>query len=246
MISSTFLFGAPFSSEMLMIGTFLISNAALLCVFRWWGALGVIAYGVVAILTANIQVLKISPCCWFPEPVALGTIVFSSLYVCSDLLTEFYGAEKARKALWIHFSALILFMTWMLITVWHPVASTPHQTALQQAMESLFLPIPSLVAASLLAYLLSQSNDIWIFAALKRLTKGRHLWLRTSLSNLLSGFVDHVVFSLLAWIVFAPTPMDMGTLWWSYIWGAYAVRAVILLLHTPLMYLARRFPPVSS
>lgn len=245
MFSPTILSSLPFSSETLMILTFLISNIALLLAFRLWGAFGIVAYGVVAIIAATLQVLKISPCDYFPEPIALGTIVFSSLYLCSDILTEFYGAEKAKKAIWIHFGALILFMVWMLITVAHPKVPTPCQTGMQDAMEKIFLPVPSLVAASLLAYMVSQYNDIWIFAALKRLTKSQHLWFRTSLSNLVSGFVDHVIFSLLAWVVFASTPMSCNTLWWSYILGAYTIRAFILLLHTPMMYIARRFRPTT-
>lgn len=238
--------GIFFSSEFLMLATFLCSTLFLLLSFRFAGACGVIAYSVIALVAANIQVLKTSVCLWFPEPVALGTIIFSSLYLCSDMLTEYYGAAKARQAVWIQFATQLLFVGWMLLTLAHPMEQTPCQLTIQRAMETLFLPTPALVAASLIAYLCSQYNDIWIFSMLKQLTQGKHLWLRTSLSNLLSGFVDHVIFSLLAWVVFAATPMSYGTLWWSYILGAYTVRAIILLLHTPLMYLAKWAAPVPS
>ncbi|MGL5784996.1 MAG: queuosine precursor transporter [Alphaproteobacteria bacterium] len=245
MFPPIFFSSIPFFSEILMSLTFLTANVALLLAFRLWGAIGIVAYGVVAVIAATLQVLKISPCAYFPEPVALGTVVFSSLYLCSDILTEFYGVEKAKKAIWVHLGALILFMVWMLITVVHPKAPTPCQAEIQDAMEKIFLPIPSLVVASLLAYMVSQYNDIWIFATLKRLTKSQYLWLRTSLSNLASGFVDHITFSFLAWVVFAHTPMDWDTFWWSYIWGTYTIRALILLLHTPMMYVARKLRPTT-
>ena len=226
-----------------MVLTFVFSTCCLLLSFRFAGACGVIAYSVMALVAANIQVLKVSSCLWFPEPVALGTIIFSSLYLCSDILTEYEGAAKARQAVWVQFGTQLMFVGWMLLTLAHPTVQTPCQHHVQGAMETLFLPTPSLVAASLLAYLLSQYNDIWIFATLKRLTRGRHLWLRTGLSNLVSGFIDHVTFSVLAWVVFAASPISYHTLWWSYILGAYTIRAILLLLHTPFMYLAKWVAP---
>ena len=52
--------------------------------------------------------------------------------------------------------------------------------------------------ASMIAYLVSQYFDVWIYSRIKRLTKNRFLWLRNNLSTILSSLLDNTVFSLLA------------------------------------------------
>ena len=46
------------------------------------------------------------------------------------------------------------------------------------------------VSASMLAYLFAQFIDIQIYHFWKRLTKGKHLWLRNNFSTFSSQFVD--------------------------------------------------------
>lgn len=234
------LWGEYFSAEILTFLTFLLCNGALLLLFRFFRLKGLVAYSTVAIIASNLHVLKTASFAFLSEPVALGTVIFSSLYLCSDLATEYYGPEKARQIVHLNFISLILMGGLMFIALGHAPLDTPRDTQVHQAIQTLFLPAPALIAASLIAYMVSQYNDIWIFSSVRRLTGPEMLWLRTIVSTLISGFIDTVIFSWLAWVVFAPHPLPWRTLVWTYIWGTFWLRALILFVHTPLMYVAKR------
>jgi len=53
--------------------------------------------------------------------------------------------------------------------------------------------------ASMIAYLMAQFTDVWMFHFWKRLTRGRHLWLRNNASTLVSQLVDTVAVVLITW-----------------------------------------------
>ena len=53
--------------------------------------------------------------------------------------------------------------------------------------------------ASMVAYLMAQFTDVWMFHFWKRLTRGRHLWLRNNASTLASQLVDTVAVVLITW-----------------------------------------------
>jgi uncharacterized integral membrane protein (TIGR00697 family) len=91
----------------------------------------------------------------------------------------------------------------------------------------------------MIAYLLSQHHDVWMFELLKRVTNKKHLWLRNNGSTLISALIDNAVFSLLAWVVFAANPIGFGPLVFTYILGTYWLRVLVALLDTPFCYLAR-------
>jgi len=92
---------------------------------------------------------------------------------------------------------------------------------------------------AMLAYLTSQYHDIWLYSLLRRLTGGRHLWLRNNASTWISALIDNTIFSVLAWVVFAPEPLDFTTLVFTFILGTYLLRIVVAFVDTPFVYLAR-------
>lgn len=199
-----------------------------------------------AVICGNIQALKAVKFSYFPEPVALGTIVFAATFLCTDIITEHYGQAHARRGVWLSFMGMVLSTCLMFLTLgWPPLdpsftgGSADQFRSAHQALHILFSPAPALCIASLTAYMISQYNDIWIFHMFSRLTKGRMLWLRTNASSMISAFVDNTIFAVLAWVVFASKPMDPHTLIFSYILGAYIVRVALSVLNTPFMYMTK-------
>jgi queuosine precursor transporter len=225
--------------------SFVFCALSILTLFRFFGENGLILYSVVALLAANLQVLKAGQYSFFDQPVVLGTLVFSSIFLVMDMLTEYYGPHAARRAVWLSFSGCILMTGLMTLTLGvRPLDLSPHSPYLSfntahQAISVLFLPAPAIFAASLLSYIISQYTDIWIYQCIKTLTQARALWLRTTLSNILASLLDNIIFSTLAWVVFAPSPVDFNTLVYSYILGTYCFRLLASLANAPVMYLSR-------
>ncbi len=220
---------------------------AVLTLARLFGAAGLYVYVAVALIGANVQVLKPVAFAVFPDPVALGTVLFATTYLCTDILAEHYGPAAARRAVWLGFAAFVLWTALMLLTLgFRPLGGAEAETAglawtvpVQRALETLYLPAPALLFAGMIAYLLSQHHDVWLFALLKRLTGGRWLWLRNNASTALSGLIDNIVFSVMAWVVLAPEPLGWQPLIVTYILGTYVLRLVVAALDTPVIYLAR-------
>lgn len=223
-----------FSGEGIEFLTFIGCTLFLLGLFRGFGRDGLYVYSVIATILSNIQVLKVAHFSFSPDPIALGTVTFSSIFLVSDIITEHYGKEAAKRSVWLCFFAQ-LSMVLMILSLGH--APAPNDAA-HQAMEVLFLPAPRLVIASLIAFVLSLFLEISVFQYVRLRTKSKHLWLRTSLSTALSTLVDTIVFSTLAWVLLSSTPVSFRTLFFTYILGSYIIRLVAVLISTPIIYLS--------
>ncbi|MGE9291258.1 MAG: queuosine precursor transporter, partial [Puniceicoccales bacterium] len=233
--------------EVLWICLLLTAFAAILLLHRWLGTAGLYVYMAVAIIGGNLHVLKLTQFSVFPDPVALGTILFSTTFLCTDILTEYHGAPAARKGVILGFVGLILFDLFLFAAIaFRPLDALDGElgasaAAMQGHLEAIFLPAPGILIASLAAYLISQFNDIWVFSRLRTVTKGKHLWLRNNLSTWISALVDSVVFSVLAFVVFSPDPVGWKPLIFTYILGTYGLRVAVAILDSPIVYWAR--PP---
>lgn len=233
---------------------FAVCMISLLTLFRLFGGMGLYLFNTMAILTANIQVLKVVQFQFSAEPIALGTIVFASTYLASNLLTEHYGERAAKQGVWYGFAAQICMTLLMWVAIGYPslavetlgsdkFSSAEYFMATERAMALLFTPAPRILFASLLAYMISQWFDITVFQALKRMTQQKWLWLRSGVSLTLSALVDTLVFSVLAWQWLSPTPVSFSTLIFTYVLGAFVMRLLVAGLSLPVMYLSYFFKP---
>ena len=87
----------------------ILSFFSILIFLKLFGEIGIYIYSIIAIIVANIQVLKIVDFPFFENPIALGTVLFSSTFLCTDILTEYYGSKSARKNILLSFSGFLLF-----------------------------------------------------------------------------------------------------------------------------------------
>ena len=237
------------SPELLSLITFLVCAVTILWMMRFFAAAGLYVYNVIAVVVANIQVLHLAKFATFPEPLALGMVVFATTYLVSDILVEHYGAKAARRAISLSFISQILVTVLMVLTLGHPpltegiadpqIVATANTN--YQSMFNLFTPTPRLLFASLISYALSQLFDIWVFQKIKNLSHGRFVWLRQNVSTLLSGLLDSFIFGYIAFVFLNPTPISFSALITSYVLGTYVLRQIINLLGTPVMYLSYRY-----
>ena len=228
---------------------------SILIFLRLFGYVGLYVYSAIAIIAANIQVLKQANFNLFssinekiipfyePSPIALGTILFASTFLCTDILSEYYGKEKARKNVLIGFCSFFLMTVLMLLTIGIQPAAGEWVSMVQESLAILFTPMTSIFVASMIAYLLSQYFDIWFFSYLKEISSNKLLWLRNNVSTALSSLIDNTIFSIFAWIILNPNPFPLSDVIMTFILGVYLLRVFIAILDTPFIYLARYFIP---
>lgn len=218
-----------------MLVTFVIQILA----YRFFGKNGLYAWIAVAIIIANIQVMKTIG--FFGLVTAMGNIIYGTTFLTTDILCENYSKKEAKKAVWIGFFMLIAVTIIMQITL----LFVPHESdTLSPALNQIFGLLPRITIASLTAYLISQFHDVWAFMFWKKLCKGKHLWIRNNLSTMTSQLLDNVIFTWIAFVGF------FGLFGWGRVfdWGiifqifivSYVMKWVVAIFDTPFVYLAKK------
>jgi hypothetical protein len=173
-----------------------------------------------------------------------GILTYPLTFLITDLVSEVYGKKRADFMVLIGFLMSLLMLAVTQASMWvpaHPYWVPPGDAAFyptlgeyQKAFESVFSLNGVLLIGSMLAYAAAQFTDNWLFHFWKRLTRGRHLWLRNNGSTIVSQLVDTaIVNSILFYLGFG----------WDFWQGVqvmlviYCYKVVIALLDTPFIYL---------
>ncbi|MEM1107476.1 MAG: queuosine precursor transporter [Planctomycetota bacterium] len=182
---------------------------------------------------------------WLPEgevgltfALAVGVLPYPVTFLCTDLVSEFYGRRRAN---FMVFVGLVLNF-WVIAILWlGGVMPGTEAEAFFTIREMAF----GAVAASMFAYLAAQFIDVQVFHFWKKLTKGKHLWLRNNGSTVVSQFVDTFAVIVITHFYASALPIDSEVaLWpqlWMYIATGFAFKLIAALFDTPLVYLAVSF-----
>ncbi|MDP2966536.1 MAG: queuosine precursor transporter [Pelolinea sp.] len=129
-----------------------------------------------------------------------GTLLFPISYIFGDVLTEVYGFRNARRVIWTGFGALALCALTLGVVRALPGETNWLSYAGNSAFDSILGGMSSfgIVAASLAAYFLGSYSNSVIMAAMKVLSKGKWLWMRTIGSTIVGEGVDTIIFVLIA------------------------------------------------
>ena len=147
-----------------------------------------------------------------PMALAVGVLPYPLTFLCTDLICELYGKRRANFLVTFGLVLNGFVISFLYLGQWLPSvsgAAPPWQTI--ELAKQLILPDGTIVSdkvelfrliyactsgaviASMAAYLAAQYCDVQLFHFWKRLTRGRHLWLRNNFSTLISQMVDSVM-----------------------------------------------------
>lgn len=182
-----------------------------------------------------------------PMMIPLGVLPYPITFLCTDIISEFYGKARANTLVWIGLGVNL----WIFFIVWLGGVLPPHVDVLplHSHPEYTFFTMRTLtmgaIIGSMIAYLIAQLLDVHIFHFCKELTKGKHLWLRNNISTLISQFVDTLIvisvtyyFSREILHLNAQSPFDNL---FKIILSAYSFKVIVALLDTIPFYLAVSF-----
>ncbi|MGB5681348.1 MAG: queuosine precursor transporter, partial [Polyangiales bacterium] len=126
-----------------------------------------------------------------PMPLAVGVLPYPITFLCTDFISELYGRHRANQVVWMGLALNL----WVMLILWIGGALPGFEPA-DQPQSGVFFEVRRLafgaVTASMIAYLAAQFIDVHVFHFWKRLTGGRHLWLRNNGSTLVSQLIDTV------------------------------------------------------
>ena len=119
---------------------------------------------------------------------SVGILAYPVTFLVTDILSEIYGKERANRVVTSGLVASVFVLGLVL------VSSFADATSWSPVDNETFLQVFGLqwvaVTASMVAYLGAQYLDIRLFHFWKRLTHGKHLWLRNNASTITSQLVD--------------------------------------------------------
>jgi uncharacterized PurR-regulated membrane protein YhhQ (DUF165 family) len=190
--------------------------------------------------------------------IAVGVLPYPLTFLCTDLISELYGKKRANAVVWM---GLILNL-WVLFILWLGGAlpsglQEVQPGELMPAMEvsahlqsgQVFGEVRHLafgaITASMVAYMVAQFCDVHLYHFWKKLTKGRHLWLRNNASTLVSQLVDTTTVILITHFYARALPISPDQELWPqlflFIGTGYAVKAALALVDTVPFYLLVRW-----
>ena len=179
-----------------------------------------------------------------------GVLLWPVVFVITDLLNEYYGQRgvKLLSYLTVGLISYVFVMIYAAIALspadWWTVQSAARGVPDSQAAfavtfgQGLFI-----IVGSLLAFLVAQLTDVFVFQRIKRRTGEKWLWLRATGSTLISQLVDSFI---VLYVAFKLGPELVGggiDPWpWSRILAVatvqYAFKCVTAVGLTPIIYLA--------
>ncbi|WP_310498240.1 queuosine precursor transporter [Sandarakinorhabdus sp.] len=126
-----------------------------------------------------------------------GILFFPLGYVLGDVLTEVYGYARARRVVWVGFTASIFtaFMAFVVVSI--PPA--PGWDG-QETLAAVFGQTPRIFLASITAFWAGEFANSFVLARMKVWTGGKHLWTRTIGSTVVGQGVDSLIFYPLAFL----------------------------------------------
>lgn len=218
-------------NELLWLLMLVVNFAMIMLFFRLMGKTGLLVWMPISCILANIQVTK--TIVLFGLEATLGNIVYATAFLATDILSEFYSSETAKKAVYIGLLSLVCSTILMQLALMFQPSANDFVSA---SMSRVFSIMPRVTAASLVAFFLSNIHDVWSYSFWRKVTNGKHLWLRNNASTWVSQLIDSVVFTFLAFYKVMP---DSSL--WQIILSTYVLKVAVAVFDTFMIYLARKW-----
>lgn len=202
----------------------------------------------VMLITANCVASKIftTGINLFGAPVTLtsGALAYPFTFLCTDIIGEIWGKEKANIAVKGGFICQ-LFSTALIILVRYFPAT---DAAMQESYVTLLGQNWVFVIASLVAYVCSQNLDVKLFHAIRGWYIRKHgstkggKWIWNNAGTMTSQLVDSIVYVFIAFgFGFGWLFQDgMRIVLFNMILGQWLFKVVLAALDTPFFYLFTR------
>ena len=202
----------------------------------------------VALVTANAMATKVFDMGFkvFGNEVTLtvGVICYPVTFLVTDIIGEIWGKHESKLAVRFGFICQLISTGFIIIARYLPAADPEMQEHYIALLGQNWI----FVVASMVAFLCSQSWDVFVFHTIRDKYIKKHgsrkggRWLWNNGSTIGSQLIDSVIYVIIAfgfgfgWL-FQP---EMRGMLLSMIVGQFLVKAALALLDTPIFYLLTR------
>lgn len=178
-----------------------------------------------------------------------GVVIWPVVFITTDIINEYFGKEGVKRISYL----TVMFITYIFLVIWVVTYLSPanfwievndtddqgNSFNINYAFNVIFRQGAGIIVGSLVAFLVGQLLDVYVFHKLRKITGSKMIWLRATGSTLVSQLVDSFVVLFIAFYFLAPNNSE-----WSV--GQvvsvgvinYIYKFVVAILITPLIYLA--------
>lgn len=208
-----------------IIATFSI----VVCMEQMFKKEGLYVWISIATITANILVCKSIDILGLTA--SLGNVMFASIFLATDILSEKYDVKDSRKAVMLAIASQIIFI----LATTLAVSYIPSEADLSnESMKTLFSINARVSISSIVMFGASNMLDIYLFEKLKKKFP-KQLWLRNNVSTIISNCLENYFFVFFAFVGI----YDYSTIL-SIATTTSILEIIIAICDTPFMYIAKK------
>lgn len=217
-------------NEVLFLIEIVVTFGGLLLVNRFLGKEGVIAWVAIASILANIITAKNVDA--FGMTYTLGTVMFASTFLATDILTERFGVKSAKKGVLVGMTGTIVFIIASQIALLYTPSVIDYADSPMRTLFSLNLRIS---ISSLVMYFIANMADVYLYQVLKDKMQGKKMWVRNNVATILCNTLENFLFMFGAfWGIFSNKDILIMAV------STSLVEIIAAILDTPFLYIATR------
>ena len=177
-----------------------------------------------------------------------GVLIWPIVFITTDVINEYFGKQGVRKITYITvgliaYAFLVVYLAMKLAPAdfWLDVNAQDadgNPLDINYAFQKVLGQGLNIIFASLVAFLIGQFVDVFVFHRLRKYTGKRMIWLRATGSTLISQLIDSFVVLFIAFYFLGPWSVTqvlaVGI-------TNYVYKFVIAIVLTPLLYIAHYF-----
>lgn len=198
--------------------------------------------------------LGIAPLEWnilgnkFSFNLTAGVLLWPVVFIMTDIINEYYGMKGVRflsfLAVGLIAYAFIMFQGAIHLQpagFWVGNYATNNVPDANSAFKAIFGQSSWIIVGSLVAFLVGQILDVFVFHKIKKLTGEKKLWLRATGSTIVSQFVDSFIVLFIAFYIGPRISGNQGQPWslglvMTICIGNYIYKFVVAVILTPVIY----------
>lgn len=149
-----------------------------------------------------------------------GVLLWPFVFVMTDVINEYFGRKGVRFISWL----TVILIGYGFIMLFGAIQTAPNawwitskQTAgienMSDAYNGIFGQGMGIIIASMIAFLIGQLVDVFVFHQIKKKTGEKHVWLRATGSTLVSQFIDSFVVLVIAFYLYPKLVPSQGSAW---------------------------------
>ena len=162
---------------------------------------------------------------------SIGIILWPIIFILTDLINEYFGKDGVKKLTYITIG--LIGFTFIILAIALNIDATTFSPVSNDSFRAVFGQSQWIIVGSIIAFLVSQLVDVYVFWFFKKLTGEKHIWLRATGSTMVSQLVDTFVVQFIAFVL--PGKWLFSDFLVNASWG-YVFKLLVAIALIPLIY----------